>query len=544
MKTDSGKDCLFLLLILAFVASYLSVLIPYDYSDVGKPPQWKMHHGWDEGQNIARTISIVETPYRENFIITPGMSQFYLMLASEVQKAFPGNLSLADRVALALRVLASISFALFLLGFYWVFRMVVSPVPAFISWICMTSASWSYSTMASTAKEDAFCLAVVLGIVACFISFFRRQKKWKLFLAAVLIGIGADTKQYPLLLSPVIPLILWCSLKDRKKIILETAFYAGVVILTMILACPNYYLSPKGESAVQDILFGQQAVSSLYHQMIAIWNVVREVFLLRYKEIFVAAILLVFLLRQKIDTGKETEAFYFLKRYKTSILLYITTFYLISLYKQNYYASVRYFLIGEIAAFLLFAIILEKLFKAPSTKQKFAGLFFLCLVALVFNLKRGNFNHALQVSNKEAYLKEVAHSTLDELPVYLDSLSEEERKNILSSWYIYISPNYHPRYVHPIEFGHEEARSYLTKIYQIDWINASLSRELVSKEKGTLYVSAVPVDSNSETNCFKLIRVIASQDPKLYGNYFSAVVNFHKTRKTFLSEPKDRKSVV
>lgn len=538
-----GRDVLFAFFIFAFVALYLSFAIPHDYRDVNRSPQWRMQHGWDEGQNVARAMSITKYGYRNNPIISKDMNQFYLMFSSFGQQFLSNNYDLPTRIALFERLIASISLSFCFVLFYLLCRMVAGSKASFFAWLCFVSASWSYLPIGTTAKEDSFCFLLTICIFITIVSILKDKKTcstWKYCFSAFLIGLGGATKQYPLLFAIFYPLYFWKTETTFKSALFRTLKMALLIIFFLLLASPNFFLSQFNFGSPLGILVDQQSQTSASQQLHASWQIIKNIIIFRYLDIYLAILLLacIKVIKAKFN-AEETMGYRFVTSHKGLLISCIVIYYAISIYKQSYFISVRYFMIGEVAFFLLLALLTERLFQLENTKLKIMLISVLFFEAFIFNWRRGNFNYALQVSGAEQSIREIKNSVFDELEIYLKDLKPEQTKTILSHWYVYISPELRPIYVNKIEMGYEAAKIYLAKEYGFNLINADLDHKLIEEEHPTLFLSLNPLHEQSLTftKCFNLIRTIKAMQPNLYSNYLSALVHFHKTnRKVELNE--------
>ena len=388
--------------------------------------------------------------------------------------------------------------------------------------------------MGTSAKEDSFCVLLTICIFMCLISILKSDSSWKFYLSAILIGLGGATKQYPLILAIFFPIYFWKTKSSLKQALIRNLKMALLIVFFMLLASPNYFLSQHNFGTPLGLLLDQQSQSSVIGQMTDCWNIVKNILMQRYIEFYLALFLLACVTAKNAKFNPQPlKGFPFVKTQKWLLISGLTFYYVISIYKQSYYTSVRYFMIGEIFIFLMLAILVERLLQLKNIKLKLIVFSILLIEAFALNWRRGNFNFALQVSGAEQSAREAKNSVFDELATYLKSLDKNQTLTILSHWYVSVPPEFQPKYVNKIVMGYEAAEAYLGREYGFRLINEDLNKKLLEKERPTLFLSLNPLHEQnlSFANCFNLIHTIKAMQPHLYTNYISAIVQFHSTRR-------------
>ncbi len=224
-----------------FCLLHLSVALRVATFDALTPPQRRVQRQYDDTQNSVRAESIGKYGYRSNPVLPAGIPQFFLMTGVLTHLFVPESYPSTSRYTIALRVTAAVCFVLCLLVFYWLANTLFRPTAALWVWSCFAAGTGAYASAGYIAKENSLALLFCVLTIAIWRSYFDDKKIWKLFLSAIVIGLGGATKQYPLLLSLLLIPISWerhRSLSKSGKLLFLLALTTG---LSLVLVNPTYY---------------------------------------------------------------------------------------------------------------------------------------------------------------------------------------------------------------------------------------------------------------------------------------------------------------
>lgn len=450
--------------VIALIASmHFCLAWKFASHDAEKTPHWRVHRLYDDTQNSVRSASIDKYGRKNNPALPVGFGQGYLWFATWMRPLFTSDTG-DFGYTLTLRRGAALAFAACYLVFFSITTRLFSPWIAIIVWICFWATTGHFAGNAFVGKENAATLLTVL--LACRLALVR--KRWAFHAAAVLLGIGAAMKLYPLLALPM----LWYAmyLSQGRKALKDVVISGAVATLLFVFLSPSALTFSQGAGTVTgDRMAAAGGVSDELRQIwVAFWRVV-----VRGHAHLWLALAALCLVRRSIPL-----------RHWKPVGAFLVFYYGLSLWRQNYYPFVVYFLVGEVILLLTFGWVLEEMRRIENPRLRWILLSVCLLLTMRLSWNAGHFNHANTFARMTEYVHEARHSTFDDL----DALSLTRQHKVMSDWYI---PHREPGVLYALPGVERRAAGFLDEIHENyrlqplsqTWIRDELATRVTSYEE-------------------------------------------------------------
>lgn len=457
------SDLLVLLLIGGVAIALLKVGVPHAAYDSQRSLDWTLQWDVDDGLNADRAASILTYKYRNNPVLPVGQQQLHLAMAALGSRFAPAFPTLEMRALYTLRVQSVVAFVIAMFCFFIMLRQLFPTGTSFLVWLVwFTSGGYKFVGVFK-AKEDTLCLVFVLSVFALWISYCRNRRDWKLLLSAVLIGLGASTKQYPILMVfGFLPLVLHSARKTVSglfrdgKILRQVAKRVALLLLislgVFVIANPNFYLgsfSPRqiaGDFVFHKMTRGGGFAASALHSLRIFWSV----FVVHLFEVWLG-IGLIWLVVSRIERLPHSDAlapsWKAARDYKWWIALFLAIYYAVSLYKQHQFVSPKYYIVGEVVAFLLLGAVFERALAISEARLRYVVLVALLSICGL-RISQGLNGLAQGFGALAEDFRAGAHSTADEIEGVLAQATVRRTDPIVADFYTYLPRDRYDLSVH------------------------------------------------------------------------------------------------
>ncbi len=446
-----------ILTFIALVATLLwSMAKPHVSYDLARPIEWTYQYDVDDELNSRRAASIVTYGYKNNPDLPSTIQQLNLLISSVTYHFSPAAPTLEKRMLYTLRMQSLISYLIVMFLMFGLFRQLYGPALSFGLWLLWFTCN-GCNNIFLKAKEDSLCLMFVILALMALISFIKKQKRWKIYLVAVLIGLGAATKQYPLLLMYLyFPLALHFNKTDLKsalvkKEVFKSVFFeiARLTLITLfvfILVNPHYYVGIASMKEIAKHYFLEQMTDggTLDHEAVSVARVIWVVFVKHLWEFWLGSLFALSLIRvfdQKTESARQSKVWSFFVRYAAWIVSFTVIYYGLSLYKQNQYGSTKYFLVGELICFLFAGALFERILLISKSQIRYFACAGLVLIYL-FRVSDGVTGLGNTMGQIDNDFVAAAYSTSDLLVDYLAETGVQKTTPVVADFYTFFPADY------------------------------------------------------------------------------------------------------